>query len=196
MPVQSELEKRNIIRLSNKETNRITRECLQTALLELLKSKRMEDISVTELVRKAGVSRTAYYSNYNSFSEILAEFIRENIAFLNDEVWKAINNEEDLFYPVIKKMEEKKDLLILMMKANLENTAFLQMREAININYPTIDNETYYILIAAIGMIRNVILEWVMNECRESVEEISSICNKVTSSIRSQVITNIKAARG
>ncbi|MBR2596090.1 MAG: hypothetical protein IKE06_07210 [Solobacterium sp.] len=156
----------------------------------------MEDISVTELVRKAGVSRTAYYSNYNSFSEILAEFIRENLAFLNDEVWKAINNEEDLFYPIIKKMEEKKDLLILMMKANLENTAFLQMREAININYPTIDNETYYILIAAIGMIRNVILEWVMNECRESVEEISSICNKVTSSIRSQVITNIKAARG
>ncbi|MBR3126661.1 MAG: hypothetical protein IKF35_00200 [Solobacterium sp.] len=156
----------------------------------------MEDISVTELVRKAGVSRTAYYSNYNSFSEILAEFIRENLAFLNDEVWKAINNEEDLFYPIIKKMEEKKDLLILMMKANLENTAFLQMREAININYPTIDNETYYILIAAIGMIRNVILEWVMNECRESVEEISSICNKVTSSIISQVITNIKAARG
>ena len=83
-----------------------------------------------------------------------------------------------------------------MMKAHLENTAFLQMREAININYPTIDNETYYILIAAIGMIRNVILEWVMNECRESVEEISSICNKVTSSIRNQVITNIKAARG
>ena len=196
MPAQSELEKRNIIRLSNKENNRITRECLQTALLELLKSKRMEDISVTELVRKAGVSRTAYYSNYNSFSEILAEFIRENLAFLNDEVWKAINNEEDLFYPVIKQMEKKKDLLILMMKANLENTAFLQMREAININYPTIDNETYYILIAAIGMIRNVILEWVMNECRESVEEISSICNKVTSSIRNQVITNIKAARG
>ena len=196
MPVKSEMEKRNIIRLSNRETNRITKECLQTALIDLLKSKRMEDISVTELVKRAGVSRTAYYSNYSSFGEIFSEFVQENLASMNEDIWTAINNEEDLFYPVIKLMEEKKDLLKLMMKANLENTAFLQLRESISKYYPEIDNETYYILIAAIGMIRNVILEWVMNECRESVEEISSICNKVTSSIRSQVITNIKAARG
>lgn len=195
MPVKSEMEKRNIIRLSNRETNRITKECLQTALIDLLKSKRMEDISVTELVKRAGVSRTAYYSNYSSFGEIFSEFVQENLASMNEDIWTAINNEEDLFYPVIKLMEEKKDLLKLMMKANLENTAFLQLRESISKYYPEIDNETYYILIAAIGMIRNIIFEWIMNECRESAEEISSICNKVTASIRSQVINNLKTAR-
>ena len=195
MPVKSEMEKRNIIRLSNRETNRITKECLQTALIDLLKSKRMEDISVTELVKRAGVSRTAYYSNYSSFGEIFSEFVQENLASMNEDIWTAINNEEDLFYPVIKLMEEKKDLLKLMMKANLENTAFLQLRESISKYYPEIDNETYYILIAAIGMIRNIIFEWIMNECRESAEEISSICNKVTASIRSQLINNLKTAR-
>ncbi|HFI0346119.1 TPA: TetR/AcrR family transcriptional regulator [Streptococcus suis] len=56
---------------SNKETNQLTKESIETALLFLLEKKDMKQISVSELVRKAGVSRNAFYRNYKSKEEIL-----------------------------------------------------------------------------------------------------------------------------
>ncbi len=56
---------------SNKEANQLTKESLEIALLFLLEKKELKQISVSELVRKAGVSRNAFYRNYKSKEEIL-----------------------------------------------------------------------------------------------------------------------------
>ncbi|MFH0401292.1 TetR/AcrR family transcriptional regulator [Streptococcus sp. A23] len=56
---------------SNKEANQLTKESLETAMLFLLEKKELKHISVSELVRKAGVSRNAFYRNYKSKEEIL-----------------------------------------------------------------------------------------------------------------------------
>ena len=66
--------------LSNKEANKVTRECLQTALIQLMSQKPFEKITITELVRRSGVSRTAFYRNYESKEEILNEVCRSFIA--------------------------------------------------------------------------------------------------------------------
>lgn len=192
---RTEMEKRKAVRLSNREANRLTRECLQMALIELMKQKKIENISVTELVRQAGVSRTAFYSNYSTLNDIFAEFIDESLKVLNDELWEAVSNEEDIFHPILIKLKEKKAVIDLIIKSRMENTAFLKLREYIRKNYPQIDNETYYQLIAIIGMIRNIIVEWFINGCRESAEEISSICNTVTGELRTQVVRKLQTAR-
>lgn len=61
---------KNLIR-SNKESNQITKEAIETALLFLLEKKDLQQISISELVKKAGVSRNAFYRNYKSKEEIL-----------------------------------------------------------------------------------------------------------------------------
>ena len=43
---KTELEKRKIVRLSNKEANRLTKECLITALMVCLVCKDLDRISV------------------------------------------------------------------------------------------------------------------------------------------------------
>lgn len=55
----------------NQETNRLTKEALETALLLLLESKNLAQITVSELVAKAGVSRNAFYRNYKSKEDML-----------------------------------------------------------------------------------------------------------------------------
>ena len=60
-------------RPTNREANAITRESLFEALLLLVEKKPFEKITVSELVRRAGVSRTAFYRNYNSITEIVEE---------------------------------------------------------------------------------------------------------------------------
>ncbi|NQP54581.1 TetR/AcrR family transcriptional regulator [Streptococcus suis] len=59
---------------SNKEANQLTKESIETALLFLLEKKELKQISVSELVRKAGVSRNAFYRNYKSKEEILEAY--------------------------------------------------------------------------------------------------------------------------
>ena len=64
---ESSISQKSLQNLSqyNKEHRRLTREALETALLALLESKELASISISELVKRAGVSRNAYYRNYS-----------------------------------------------------------------------------------------------------------------------------------
>ena len=61
---QGEPRQKKIRQYSSKEANEICRESIQTALIRLMKTKELKDISITELTTLAGVSRTTYYRNY------------------------------------------------------------------------------------------------------------------------------------
>ena len=58
--------KKNVLGLIsyNKELNFAIKEALQDALILLMKEKQYRSISITELCKKAGVSRMAFYNNY------------------------------------------------------------------------------------------------------------------------------------
>lgn len=81
----------NNLHQSNKEANQITRESIETALLYLLEKKEMRHISISELVRKAGVSRNAFYRNYKSKEEIL-ELAYERTSNAVVEKWKKLQD--------------------------------------------------------------------------------------------------------
>lgn len=76
---------------SNKESNQLTRESIETALLFLLEKKDMAQISISELVKKAGVSRNAFYRNYKSKEEIL-ELAYERTSHQLSEKWKSLQD--------------------------------------------------------------------------------------------------------
>ena len=42
------------------ESNRLAKECIVTALVELMKIRDYDSISITDIAKKAGVSRMAY----------------------------------------------------------------------------------------------------------------------------------------
>ncbi|MBR5113246.1 MAG: helix-turn-helix transcriptional regulator, partial [Clostridia bacterium] len=63
----------DLLRLSNEESKKITRESIVTALVLLFADKPYEKITVTEIVKKAGVSRTAFYRNFNTKEDVLRE---------------------------------------------------------------------------------------------------------------------------
>ena len=69
----TEMQKKEVLRMNNKESNQLTRECLQLALMHLMGEHPYEKITVSEIVRRAGVSRTAFYRNYTDKEDILHE---------------------------------------------------------------------------------------------------------------------------
>ena len=189
---KTELEKRNIIRLSNKQAKMVTKSCLQTALIQLLDKKELSDISVSELARRAGVSRTAFYSNSQTVDDVLSELIDQELKEVNNSIWEAINREEDFFPPIIQKMKDNYDLYSLLMKANIEKTAFFQFRDYIKDSYPALDKKAYYMIIAAIGSLRSIIMEWFINGCEDSVALISEICDKSVEAVKTEIFPKLR----
>lgn len=59
---------------------------LTTALLQLLEKKPLAEIKVTELVSRAGVSRMAYYRNFDTLEDILRLYFAPRISRLFDDV--------------------------------------------------------------------------------------------------------------
>ena len=53
------------------QTHALVVDCMYTALLQLMDEKAYHAITVTEIIRRAGVSRMAFYRNYRDKSEIL-----------------------------------------------------------------------------------------------------------------------------
>ena len=61
---------------SNEESNAFVRECIEAALIQLMETKPFSTITVSDIARRAGVSRNAYYRNYESKEAILTEYLR------------------------------------------------------------------------------------------------------------------------
>lgn len=69
--------KKNVSAMSNEGRNAYVTEHLQTALLELLAEKSLHDISISELVDKAGVGRVSFYRNYKCKEDILKTYLSD-----------------------------------------------------------------------------------------------------------------------
>lgn len=52
---------------------------LAEALYELMKEKKFSDITVSEICKKAGISRQTFYSLYESRENIIISYLRDNI---------------------------------------------------------------------------------------------------------------------
>ena len=62
--------------MSNEGRNTYVMEHITAALLELMRDKRLEDISISERCATAGVGRASIYRNFNSKGDILRGYVQ------------------------------------------------------------------------------------------------------------------------
>ena len=59
----------------NEYKNNIVKESLTDALFKLMSKREFNDITISELSKKAGVSRLSFYRNYNSKEDIIINYL-------------------------------------------------------------------------------------------------------------------------
>lgn len=154
-------ERRNILTKNNKEVNLETRDCIKAALISLLKHDKYEDIRMTDIIRKSGVSRMGVYNNYKSKDEIMLEIYQkplEDVFFtLSDSVYE---NLEWIF----RTAHTHKAALRTLIDAGLVHH-FLDM---MNARYENA-SKSFYIPIWN-GLLYNCVIEWIKSDTDESVE--------------------------
>ena len=78
-------------RIGVNSQNQLVRESIFTALMILMERKSFSEITITEIVNKAGVSRMSYYRNYNSKEDIINIYLDE----MFEEYMEIISNYEE-----------------------------------------------------------------------------------------------------
>lgn len=162
------------LKLSNEESNRITKDSIQEALVYLLSKKNMDDISVTEIVNKAGVSRTAYYRNYQSKEEILKDFSQNIFTLIFSQLDNPdlVKNPQQWYYFIFAQVKMNERIIRLLFKA--KNYNLIQFMPTINSTH--FDKKEQYQVHAMESALVNLIEKWVEDDFDLTVDEISSLC--------------------
>lgn len=176
---KNEMQKREILRLSNEESNRLTRECLQTALIYLMKEKPFDKISITEIVKRSGVSRTAFYRNYGSKEDILNEIGNEitNAIYTSFSSDFAENDPYEWYRMVFEKIRMNKEEFALLLQADMINRVFDSAIK--KLRRVSLDINERYRFEAVFGAHTAITVEWFRNGLAESDEQMAQICTDI-----------------
>lgn len=81
------------------QTNVQVKQDMYKALLKLIEEKPFSTISVSDIATQAGVSRMAFYRNYNAIEDILMEHLDEVVEeYKAEEIEDIISKNEKVFY--------------------------------------------------------------------------------------------------
>ena len=159
MPISA--ERQRVLNKNNAEVNFETRSFIKAALIDLLKHVNYENIRMTDIIRKSGVSRMGVYNNYKSVDEIMLDIyqkpLQEVFFTLGDSVYE---NLEWIFKTAYK----HKPALRALIDAGLAHK-FLDMMNARYENAA----KSFYIPIWN-GLLYNCVIEWIKSDTDEPVE--------------------------
>lgn len=165
--------------------NLLSRECMVTALMQLLKDKPLSAISVSELTQKAGVSRMTYYRNYESKEEILLSYLDDLVYLYREDVKKHPISEN--YYDMrslvrcFTYFEKYKDFLDSLFQSGLgyhflEAVCGYVMEKW---QKPEDGIEHFYELQAFSGAILTIYLSWASAGSRETPRELAAILHNI-----------------
>ncbi|MBS5284762.1 MAG: TetR/AcrR family transcriptional regulator [Clostridiales bacterium] len=105
-------------------THELATDCIYTALIQLMQHKDYENISITEITRKAGVSRMAYYRNYESKDEILIKHLKKGMDDFYEELKKRKGLSKVSLFQKMFENTIQESALSYIIQAGLTNTLF------------------------------------------------------------------------
>ncbi|MGB8450790.1 MAG: TetR/AcrR family transcriptional regulator [Anaerocolumna sp.] len=172
------------IKKNNNLQNRMTKEIIFTALMILMKKKNFKEITITEVCNRAGVSRMAFYRNYNIMEDIITDYLDELFEGYSKQILSCEDryNKESvrLFFAYFR---EHNRLITNLISSNLN---YLILERCIEFFYTLSRNivcsdshlplKEKYIIEFAAGGLYKVLIEWAKNGMKESDGDMADIC--------------------
>ncbi len=161
----------------NENINKVVCESLQQALIILMNKKDFNDISITELCRKAGVSRMAFYNNYNSKDDLLKKLISYHSYLLINLIGSPFRERIDISWYVnmFEYAKENHYNLKTIFDAGFKYE-YLSTITDIVLHDKDIPSDKKYLRVMWAGGIINTIIYWLESGMKESIDEIATFC--------------------
>lgn len=178
MKNQKESRRNENLRLSNQESNRLTRECLQTALIYLMNEKPFEQIHISELARRSGVSRTAFYRNYTCKEDILAEISNSIVQDVAASFLEECGHDDSYgwFCSCFSKVKTNAEPFRLLLRARMPRDSLVGTGSVLEKWIPANTPAAHYRLLALEGAFINILADWLRSGMKDSVEDMARLC--------------------
>lgn len=165
-------------------SNRLARECMVTALMQLLKTRPLSAITISELTAKAGVSRMTYYRNYSSKEDIFATHLRDVLEEYRAESFQL--GQEERHYGFSHMMhcfqyfEAHQEFLNCLFQSGLSGLFLSALEEYVLSRWQTDpdDPAEYYALHAFSGALFSLYIAWSNRGSRETPEEMAEMLSR------------------
>lgn len=119
------------------ETNELVKECITTALLQLLSKRSLESISITELTQRAGVGRVSFYRNFESKEDVLRRHLGKLIKEWGTE-FEQNGSPDTLIESLFAHYYKHRELFILLYHRGL---AHISLQNVLDVCGPTPDQD-------------------------------------------------------
>ena len=173
--MKTELERKEILRLSNEESNKITRDCLRIAMFKLMDREDYEKISVTELTKLAGVSRVAFYRNYDSKQAIIEDATQSIFSKLQESLLRYNNNWKEWYILFFNTVKENKESFKIALEAHIP----IAPMSVLDAAFPPANVEEHYTHAAKEATFVRILTDWFNDGMKESPEQMGEICEKI-----------------
>ena len=161
--------------------NESVKEAIEMAMIKLLKKKDINKITVTELTELAGVGRSSFYRNFESFEDVAVSYVNRMYGeyFKNNPVNPDAYKKSNFSYFLKERyrfVKNNGDIFLAFHKNGLLYNALLKMDPEIKTQYLVADiHESRYFSAMIMGFSAGVIEEWVAGGMKEAPEELAEI---------------------
>lgn len=177
------------------ERNRFTRMNIGEAVVELLKEKEFDKIKVSEITKKAGVSRMTYYNYYETKEQVLRDYLYE---LINEFAMESNNHPEAgsmMSYQHIvfslKFFDRYASFFLTLNKAGFYGMIINAVNEFMLEHIRTEYKGPVYWIYCYTGALLNLFIKWEENRKDVSAEEVGAIISGFYNN-RIQEITDSK----
>ena len=162
----------------NLENKIITKDALINALFILLKDNNINNIKIVELVKKAGVSRTAFYRNYHNTEEVLLDGINTLI----DEIINSLKKNKITTWETILEILKKYKFYLTILYNN--NYLYLILEQFNN------QFKNDYYMASWGGIVYNILNIWLKDNMKTPSKEIIKQIKKANLKMANTILNN------
>lgn len=171
------------LRKSNRESNYMTRECIQTALLEIMANEMFDHITVTSIIQRAGVSKGGFYRNYKSKEEVLQEICENLFQYILDffSEYKMCKDIKAWYRNFFQTIADHSDAYQLLVKAQAPKSVVLRFDEEKLLNELQREDSALekYRALAVGKALTEIALLWFRNGMQETPEKMAEILTEI-----------------
>lgn len=159
--------------------DRVINDSITDALFILLKKKNVNDISITELIRKAGVSRNSFYRNFKSIEEIAYRYFMETTrAWWENKVKKEeIQDASAIGETLFEHFYTIRERVLLTYQKGLSSAFTRHVFDCAFTDRDPTDKKQSYSVARVSGLICGLMNEWVKKQMADSPVYVASFLN-------------------
>lgn len=163
------------------ELNALIKECITSALIRMLDKQTLEEISITDLVQEAGVSRVSFYRNFESKQDVLQKYMEKLLQEWGAE-YESRNDPAYFGESLTRHYYKYKDFYLLLYKRGLSWMIYESIRWATRMEESQTNLERYTKSMLT-GMLFGMLDEWMRLGMPETPDELMALVGQNGNSI-------------